>query len=174
MRSNIEDNARAYAHKVHAFEVYGEHPYIVHPAAVVAVLHDKDAYANVETWAAAWLHDAVENAPVEFRPQRRRDIANLCGTRVLCIVEAVTATKGTRAERMEEELRAIRTFGRDAVAVKLADRIANVAACWMTCDRRLFMYHREWPMFRDLLRRSGEGLTPMWNHLSALMGHRRG
>ena len=98
------------------------------------------------------------------------EIRAACGDEVYRVVDVLTPPAGTRKARMDAELRRIREFGRDAVAVKLADRIANVEASWASRDARLFMYHAEWPTFREGLYRQGERLQPMWNRLRALLG----
>jgi hypothetical protein len=62
---------------------------------------------------------------------------------------------------------------------ELADRIANVEACWAARDRRLFMYRQEYHEFRAALfpgstvGPTAENMSQMWAELDDLLGWRQ-
>ena len=101
-------------------------PYTHHTQAVEQVLvgHGfKDGYIR----AAAWLHDVIEDTRGRANEVKTRDIEELFGDHVAALVEAVTSEPGpNRKTRNALTYPKIRAAGVEAVALKLADRIANV------------------------------------------------
>lgn len=159
-----ESEIAAFAIRAHRDQRYGDRPYASHLIDVVENLR-RFGVDTPELVAAAWLHDTVEDTAVTVQ-----EVAERFGPRVAALVSAVTTSPGpTRKERLVHTYpRIAATEG--AVLVKLADRIANVEACWSTRDRRLFMYREEYPAFRAALRVEGE-VPQMWAHLDRLLAH---
>ncbi len=156
--------ARELALNAHAGQVYGVFPYEEHLRAVVMVLLRFDVLED-SILAAAWLHDALEDTKLTCA-----EIATACGEEVAALVEAVTDEPGAnRQERKIKTYLKIRSFGKPAVVLKVADRIANVGYCIGSKDRRLKMYAREFPEFSTALYVPGE-CEAMWNHLRGLVG----
>lgn len=158
--------ARAFAVEAHGAQRYGAEPYAVHLDAVVANILRFDPNADADTLAAGFLHDVVEDTPVTLDQVMER-----FGSRVAELVHAVTAEPGaTRKERHQRTWpKVVETEG--AVRLKLADRIANVEACWAARSRLLFMYHQEYRQFRGGLYASATGVEQaMWAELDRLMG----
>lgn len=149
--------AFALASYIHAGQRYGAQPFISHVIdvhAVIAGLYPDD----IELQAAAYLHDAIEDAPDNM--DVRQMIAVRCGADVLALVEAVTDEPGdTRAERKAKTLPKTAAAGWRAVAIKLADRSCNMRG------ERLAMYQRELPAFRAALypvTADRPELAPLW------------
>ena len=159
-------DARAFAMDAHGPQPYGERPYVHHLDAVVATLLRFDPQVESDVLVAAYLHDVVEDTPVTLAQVMER-----FGSRVAELVGAVTSEPGaTRKERqLKTWPKTVETEG--AVRLKLADRIANVAACWDTRSRLLFMYHQEYRLFRGYLHSNPRGPeVAMWAELDRLMG----
>lgn len=160
--------ARAWAVECHGDQRYGEHPYVVHLAAAVAVLGEFGV-SDPEIVAATWLHDAVEDTPATVE-----QVASRFGDRVAAMVAAVSDGDGdTRADRKNGTYRRIAATD-GATRVKLADRIANVRACYANGSHKLAMYRSEYPRFRGALRHDAvDGSdASMWDELDGLLGWR--
>lgn len=147
--------AREFALQAHGDQQYGTgEPYIVHLDAVVNIL--KKVYSDALPLVvedAAYLHDVLEDTSV--KPET---IEKLFGPRVREIVELLTERPGkNRRERHLRTYPAIRTDPL-AVAVKLADRIANIEASRMLGDKTGYfkMYMGESPSFIAMFYRPGE------------------
>jgi (p)ppGpp synthase/HD superfamily hydrolase len=136
-------------HIAHAEQRYGALPYTRHLAHVENVLSRFGVYDD-EMHAAAWLHDAVEdNASVTME-----DVRRYCGDGVAALVEAVTDGEGrNRAERKQASYSKMLDTPK-AIALKLADRTANVESCLYDNNTRvglLDMYRKEHAHFRETL-----------------------
>jgi hypothetical protein len=164
MPRTILSDAREVASRAHAGALYGTAPYTEHLDAVEAAL-ERFRWGDDEALrAAAWLHDAVEDTSVSLEDIKRR-----FGDDVAGLVDAVTDCSGrTRRDRKPRTLAKTARSGERAVALKLADRIANVERG----GSKLGMYRREQPEFRAALRGVGEDprLEPMWQHLEDALG----
>lgn len=116
--------AKGFAFGAHGQQRYGKAPYSAHLEAVVQVLLSEGFVSNIPLLCAAWLHDVLEDT--DFTAQ---DLMPLFGAQVVDLVVSVTDEPGaTRAERKAKTLPKTRKGGSNAVALKLADRIANVEA----------------------------------------------
>jgi len=108
---------------------------------------------------AAWLHDVVEDTDTKLK-----EVEEMFGTEVSKLVSAVTNEPGpnrkTRAALTYPKIR--ETTG--AVALKLADRIANVEAGGKLVD----MYKKEYEDFKRALYTTGQ-YEGMWKHLDSLL-----
>ena len=157
------EKARTMAASVHAEQRYGEQPYTVHLAAVVAVM-TRFGVTDPALLAAGWMHDAVEDTALT-----RAAVVEALGERVAALVDAVTdGPGGNRATRKARPYRLIPQVP-GAVVVKLADRIANVESAQASRPGLLAMYAREHGSFRRKLCQPGEA-EEMWAHLDALLG----
>jgi (p)ppGpp synthase/HD superfamily hydrolase len=162
--------ARLLAEELHAGQRYGRDTKFSHVRAVhdLIELYFPD---DTELQCAAFLHDAVEDAPPGV--DARQMIRARCGPGVLALVEAVSDKPGaTRAERKEGTLEKIAAAGWRAVAIKLADRLCNTrysARGTGTKDaKKLAMYQKEYPEFRSVLFPASEDnpqLVPLWRAL---------
>jgi (p)ppGpp synthase/HD superfamily hydrolase len=147
--------ARSFAVWAHGDQKYGELPYVWHLDAVVGVATALQAPHIVRV--AGYLHDVVEDTDVSIAA-----IEELFGQEMAKLVAAVTNEReGNRAERHARTYPKIRAVGANAIALKLADRIANVSSCLVPGPGRLLaMYAREQAGFRQALYREGEDATP--------------
>lgn len=159
--------AREFALVSHGDQRYGLFPYVHHLDAVVGQLvRFHGAEIEEDLLVAGVLHDVLEDTPVTVESVRER-----FGSRVTELVHAVTKEPGvTLRERDQVTWRKIvETEG--AVRLKLADRIANVDACWETRSRKLFKYKAEYPRFRGALYTDARGPeAAMWAALDDLLG----
>jgi (p)ppGpp synthase/HD superfamily hydrolase len=172
MNSPLIRFARYYAAVKHAGQQYsGGLPYTHHLAAVEAVLRRFGFEDSEDLLAASWLHDVVEDQGVKIK-----EIAELFTDRVGDLVGAVTNEPGPN-----RKLRGMATYPKirkvaGAVALKLADRIANVEHGGKLVD----MYRGEYEDFRRALftpsQRAPEErkffsdkVQDMWDHLDTLL-----
>lgn len=114
---------------------------------------------------ACFGHDLIEDARVSYN-----DCKLTLGEEVADIIYAVTNLRGkTRAERAGwEYYRGINTI-KEAVFVKLCDRIANVRYSILTKSRQFEMYKKENQHFCDNL----FGFVEMKEHLNSLFDAKR-
>lgn len=143
--------AEKFAVLAHAGQEYGDHPYIVHPAAVAGVLR-RFGVVDENLLAAAYLHDTMEDTGTKYQ-----DLLDIFGKDVAELVYAVTNELGRdRQEKAAKTLPKTAAAGPRAVMLKLADRIANVQACIEAkadpnIRRKLLTYIREHPGFQETL-----------------------
>ena len=167
---NLINFARGFAIGAHGDQKYGAGmPYYKHLDDVYAVL-GKFGFTPLThpvLCAAAYLHDVLEDTPTT--PEY---LKALFGDDVLTLVQAVTNEPGeNRKARHEKTYPKIRKAGWWAMALKLADRIANVEASLAdTTGGKIGMYRKEHEGFkRALYTPTNEVLDSMWNHLNNLM-----
>ncbi len=124
---DIIDRAYIYSARVHEGQVRlsGE-PYLSHPLEVADIL--ADMRLDVESIAAALLHDVIEDTPAT-----REDIEQMFGHGVAHIVSGVTKLSAlpssTKIARQAESLRKMILAMADdirVVLIKLADRLHNM------------------------------------------------
>ena len=97
-------------------------PYVNHPLAVAMLLAQVGGVADLEVLAAAILHDTLEDT--ETTPA---ELEAAFGRRVRTLVEEVSDDKSLpKAERKRRQIDHARDLSRDAVLIKLGDKIANV------------------------------------------------
>ena len=158
--------AKNFAIKAHGSQMYGDFPYTKHLQSVVDVLykHAPEELLTEHHVAAAWLHDTVEDT--EFKVS---DIKREFGDNVAEIVYAVTNEVGrNRVEKTLKTLQKVRSSGRDAIMVKLADRIANTEFSFSQVGKHFKMYQKEHPIFRWSLMNRSHGIDSMWLHLNTV------
>ena len=156
----LVDRARTFAIKAHNNQRYGDEPYTVHLQAVEDVLIEFDHVESVLR-AAAWLHDVEEDT-------NYKTDAEFPGI-VSMIVSAVTSEPGlNRKDRNARTYPKIKKYPL-AIIVKLADRIANARSSAASNKSLFSMYRKEYPAFREALRRPGIVETDsMWEELDRI------
>jgi (p)ppGpp synthase/HD superfamily hydrolase len=155
--------AIALAHECHKNQRYGDQPYtyhLLHTATVLAHF----GFNDEQLLAAAWLHDSMEDAGVT-----RQQIAEACGDYVGLLVWQVTDEPGSDRKERKKATYKKTAASPDAIAIKLADRIANVQQSKRDNPRLLKMYKKEQPGFSAALRPHGIGLGAMWSYLDGLL-----
>jgi (p)ppGpp synthase/HD superfamily hydrolase len=158
--------AKQFAIKAHGDQKYGKLPYSKHLEDVYAVAARYSLPQSVQV--AAWLHDTVEDTSVSITTVKEE-----FGDEVALLVYAVTDEAGqNRKQRHAKTYPKIVAAGRDAIALKLSDNIANIENCIATNSSLFYMYLREYKGFKRALRRDGEHES-MWKHLDKLMRHRK-
>jgi (p)ppGpp synthase/HD superfamily hydrolase len=167
--------AKMFATQKHVLDnrqLYGVVPYTHHLADVEQVLLRFDAvFQDDALRAAAWLHDVVEDTRGKQNEVRVRDIEEIFGEDIGMLVSAVTSEDGpNRKTRNALTYPKIRTTGDRAIALKLADRIANIEFG----GRALEMYKKEYAEFRFNLRSDKPAalyaVNQMWHHLDLCLG----
>lgn len=155
----IANEARDFALKVHAGQLYGEVPYVDHLdyVAYYAELFSGDDLLV----AAAYLHDVLEDTGTTYE-----ELLNKFGEDIANLVQAVTSPRAqTRREKVAAALPQIRAAGERAVFLKLCDRIANVTASEEDGPPEKFlMYKSEQKAFEEALYRTNEH-EDMWTFL---------
>jgi len=140
-----ETKAKEFALTAHKGQMYGTKDYSFHLEAVVAVAKNFNLNENIV--AACWLHDTMEDCKISFQ-----DVKNVCGETVAELVYCVTDELGrNRKERKEKTYPKI-LGNKDALCVKLCDRIANLQQS--ITDKNiglLSMYLKEHKEFREKL-----------------------
>ena len=165
-RTNEARLAAVYAHGNQTYDIF---PYEKHLQDVVDVLEDANKSAceldgqtvlyEEDHFVAAWLHDVMEDGRLSYN-----DIRKHFGLKVAEMVYAVTDELGrNRKERKEKTYPKIRVLS-DAVAIKLADRIANVELGIKIGNSISGMYLQENKEFRQQLFQPGFH-EYLWNRL---------
>lgn len=165
MRSHVDDHptqrARRLAQAAHGDQRYGAHPYVVHLDEVASLL-EEFGYHDGALLAAAYLHDSLEDTALT-----RAEIEEAFDGRVATMVAFVTDEDGPNRKerkrrtyaRMAAELAAAPPDDElliQAVALKLADRLANLRASQRPGARDLrAMYREEHPIFLATLGATG-------------------
>lgn len=162
--------AHAFAYAAHLGQKYGDVEYIVHPEQVVGVLREF-GFVGDDIISAGYLHDVLEDTKVTYT-----DLVAYFDVGIAALVQAVTNEPGpNRRERHERTYPKIREHGSLAVALKLADRIANVRAsirgAGSNAKSKLKMYRGEYPQFRAMLfqRLDPALVLLMWAELDRLL-----
>jgi (p)ppGpp synthase/HD superfamily hydrolase len=161
--NKLQAKARELACSFHAIQMYGDYPYTKHLQDVVAVL---ERFGIYEDWilAAGWLHDSLEDTALAIET-----IKENLGDNVAALVFAVTTEPGiNRHERNAKTYPKIKAQEM-GVHLKLADRIANVESAIKENAKKLKMYRKEFPVFKESLKVQGVA-DEMWNCLEELLG----
>lgn len=160
----LVSSAQSFAYAKHAGQNWGVGPYEDHLFHVYRMLAAVEAPEHV--LAAAFLHDVVEDTDTTLE-----EVRTLFGEEVASLVRALTKPKGVSRRAGAEKYYAQIASTPFATTLKLADRISNVEKSWFERDSRLFMYRREYPLFREKLR--VEPLDPthyaLWDSLDRNM-----
>lgn len=166
-----ELSAREFAVRAHGDQRYGDRPYAVHLAAVAAIIGELVDDGDPVLEAVAWLHDVLEDTPVEPEELRQR-----FGDAVTVAVDLVSDPPGktrkirkvalhSRLAKTDPEERG----GRAALIVKAADRLANARASQENSPRKLRLYRSEHSEFRAAVFRVGL-CDRVWAELDVILG----
>ncbi|MEG3898099.1 MULTISPECIES: HD domain-containing protein [unclassified Microcoleus] len=158
---NLADKAKEFAIVQHGTQKYGEHPYSYHLDRVSQVLAQFGCAGDEAIAAAGWLHDTLEDTPTTYEM-----LVSEFGKETADIVWAVTSEPGiNRADRFRKTALKIQS-DKKALAVKLADRIANTEASFQSNPKLYKMYVKEFALFKQLLYNPQDfELMAMWNRL---------
>lgn len=144
------ERARQLAFEAHKNQKYGDLPYAFHLQAVVDVLQSFGATLEDEKTApllvAAWLHDTLEDTDLDLQI-----IRDEMGADVAEIVWRVTDEPSRNRKERKSATYQKTKESIAAVTVKLADRIANVAASKKSNPQLLAMYTKEQSEFYQAL-----------------------
>lgn len=181
--SDVIDRAISMAYAAHGDQMYGGYPYTKHLNDVGAEIfnHFEKRLDFQIAMSAAFLHDTIEDTAVTHEA-----LFQCFGEKIASIVEAVSKKPG---QSLDSYLKQIRRGGELAVAVKVADRIANVRHCMFMMkntpfkvgnpqsfsEKRLAQYKREHTEFVCRLYDWREKeIEPMWIDLCILMNEAKG
>lgn len=165
------NDAMVFAINAHKDQTYGDgnnaKPYVIHLISVSEVLtrfgfHIIDSDRGIILHIASLLHDSIEDAGIKFRDiekQFGKDVAEI----VFCVTDELGRNRKERHEKTYPKIRA----NKNAVVVKLADRIANVEYSSKNRSRQMDMYRHEYSDFKHHLF-NGDNVD-MWNHLEHLL-----
>jgi guanosine-3',5'-bis(diphosphate) 3'-pyrophosphohydrolase len=148
-------------------------PYEYHLQAVVDVLLKFGANLETDETApllvAAWLHDALEDTALDFQT-----VSDEFGAEVADIVWRVTDEPGRNRKERKQATYQKTKQSPAAIAVKLADRIANVAASKKGNAELFKMYAKEQEEFyKQLYQASDDKLVrSLWEHLKSYFEER--
>jgi (p)ppGpp synthase/HD superfamily hydrolase len=162
---NEVELAKRFADIAHYKQKYGTNPYTYHLKQVEMVLNRFGFTNDVRLQIAAWLHDIIEDTPFSYD-----QVKHGFGPDVADIVYAVTNEMGrNRKERYAKTYPKIRANPR-ALALKLADRIANIEFSKGTNTEYINMYKKEMPFFEEALyeKSDDERIETMWQYLKSL------
>ena len=158
--------AERFSSVVHHGQQYGTHPYTYHLEHVVMILNQFGFLLEKHLHIAAWLHDVIEDTNISYNQIRFG-----FGNDVADIVYAVTNEMGrNRKERYAKTYPKIKT-NKDALIIKLADRIANIEFSKGANTNFVNMYQKEWDTFKRELYDSDESdkrVCKMWKYLESL------
>ncbi len=148
--SNILIKARDYSIQKHGDQQYGVFPYRVHLQAVVSILlrfgAHPDNQNDIPILVAAWLHDVIEDTDTTLE-----EIETLFGEEIASIVFCVTDGESTSRDQRKKVVYQKIITNQNAIVVKLADRIANVEACFLNSHKKFTMYQLEHDTFIQTL-----------------------
>lgn len=148
---SIVKDAAKFAAKAHGSQRYGGKSYMYHLERVYRVV---TRFGGSEVHqATAWLHDVIEDTSVT-----KSDIAKVFGSKIAHIVDLVS-NRGSK----ESTFQRIRS-DKDAVFVKLCDRLANVSE-----GGKLSMYRKQHQSFRSILYKKGE-FDALWKAIDDKLG----
>ena len=157
------ERARYFAIASHGSQKYGTNtlPYYYHLEEVYGVL-EEFGWTEEDVLIGGLLHDILEDCPVSYN-----DIKEEFGERVAEFVYSVTDELGrNRKERKDKTYpKIVRSL--EAVAIKLADRIANIRNAGMKN-----MYTKEHPEFKKALyypHHTDERIKRMWREIEELI-----
>ena len=131
-------------------------PFIAHPVEVAIILGG--LHMDVETIAAALLHDTIEDTPVT-----REDVVERFGEDVASLVEGVTKITQIEVDNLSDEQAAtirkmLVAMNKDirVIVIKLADRLHNMRTLGsLREDRRIFKSRETLEIYAPIAHRLG-------------------
>jgi len=162
IRLTLVKEAAYFAISAHGNQTYDGYPYYYHLEEVVDILKEF-GYTEDKYIISGYLHDALEDTAMSFN-----DIKERFGIEVAEIVYAVTDELGrNRKERKEKTYPKIKA-NKDAIIVKLADRISNMRNSLLKGHRMSDMYIKEYKGFRGALDTNDYELDNLWLELDGM------
>lgn len=136
---------------------YGNQPYWIHPYRVVQIL--KQYHFDEEVYAAAWMHDVVEDVDLITNDVIRFHY----GKRVAALVAMVTDISrkpedGSRENRKRIDREHLARADRDGQSIKLADIIDNTGDISENDPKFAKRYIEEKNLLLKVLTKGHEGL----------------
>ena len=148
---------------LHGTQTYDGHPYYYHLEQVVDVLKEF-GFTDDKFIIAGYLHDVMEDTAISYN-----DLKTQFGEEIAEIVYAVTDELGrNRKERKAKTYPKIKA-NKDAIIVKLADRIANVRNSIKNKPSMAKMYAKEFDGFSDALFEPYTEAQSMWLQLESFI-----
>ena len=157
--------AREFAIKAHKDQLYGQEPYIYHLDMVVGILAEYGQQAQI----IGYLHDTVEDTETslyEIEVEFGKSVAQAVGI----LTDEPGDTREYRKKLTYTKMAKVKGFAEVALAVKAADRLANLRCCldWNRQDK-LQMYRNEHKIFRAAVFRK-DLCDPIWKEIDSIMG----
>ena len=162
---NTFAKAYLFAQKAHKKQTrkYTQEPYFNHPLKVACIV--SQVIENDEVWAAALLHDVVEDTPATLG-----QIKQLFGQEIESLVAHLTNTStladGCRKIRKEIDRRQIAGASPEAKTIKIADRIDNLGSVVRHDPKFAKTYLAESKKLLDVLK---DGDLSLWIQLDTLI-----
>lgn len=157
--------AKRFAGIMHFRQEYGTHKYTYHLQQVEMVIN-RFGFKDMKLRVCAWLHDLIEDTEISYY-----QIKHAFGQEIADIVYAVTNEMGrNRRERYAKTYPKIKS-NKDALIIKLADRIANIEFSKGSNTSFVNMYKKEWKGFYEALFDPDETdsrINKMWQYLESL------
>lgn len=150
---------------MHFRQEYGTHKYTYHLQQVEMVVN-RFGFKDLKLRVCAWLHDLIEDTEISYY-----QVKHAFGQEIADIVYAVTNEMGrNRRERYAKTYPKIKA-NKDALIIKLADRIANIEFSKGSNTSFVDMYKKEWSGFHSALFDPNEDdarIKTMWQYLESL------
>ena len=159
IRLTLVKEAAYFAISAHGNQTYDGYPYYYHLEEVVDILREF-GFTEDKYIISGYLHDAMEDTAVSYN-----DIKEKFGIEVAEIVYAVTDELGrNRKERKAKTYPKIKE-NKDAIIVKLGDRISNMRNSLLKGHKMSDMYIKEYKEFRSALDTNDWTLDGLWGEL---------
>jgi hypothetical protein len=162
--TDIVTRARKFATQKHMGQRYGKGGYISHVTVVVSIL-EEFGYTDPIVLSAAWLHDVLETTHTS-----KEELETAFGIPVAYVVWAMTGEFGrNQIDRLQGLIAKLKS-SEQAIAIKLADAIANIEFYKATGDARQYracikeiLYLKE--MLYKPKQKARAELLPLWKRL---------
>jgi len=141
---------------------YTSEPYVEHCRRVVSLLDGSEKRMSDAAYAAAWLHDVVEDTPITLD-----FIAERCGMLVARYVSAMTDTKNmymNRAARKEVDKKRLSESNREVQTIKVCDLIDNTESIVQYDPKFARTYLKEKQLLLDVLTKADKSLHERAQH----------
>ncbi len=162
IRLTLVKEAAYFAISAHGNQTYDGYPYYYHLEEVVDILREF-GFTEDKYIISGYLHDAMEDTAVSYN-----DIKEKFGIEVAEIVYAVTDELGrNRKERKAKTYPKIKE-NKDAIIVKLGDRISNMRNSLLKGHKMSEMYIKEYKEFRSALDTNDWTLDGLWGELDKM------
>lgn len=164
---DVIEKAKKRALHWHGDQKYGDKPYSFHLNSVAQI--GVDAGLPAQVIAACWLHDVLEDCPVNYSEIKKEFGAEIAEM-VYCVTDELGRNRKERKLKTYPKL----SKNRDAICIKLCDRIANIESSLANNPGLLSMYKKEHPEFVKWLKK--DDLNPaelfLWQWLEGLVSER--